>query len=111
MQPERGRDLDAAIHEDVFGRPVYWMDGEAYDHEAATRVDPYSTDASVARLVLAEIERQTLEYRCLFVQHLAVLTGLEYEISHAIDEGPETVCRAALNTARQMARKETTDAE
>lgn len=110
-----GRELDAAVAREIFGRDVAWRreDGErvlmVVDRETPTRCPQYSTDPGAAHAVEEQLERRDLDEA--YVDHLlkqerprlGVVDTLQYrDVWNVVHAGPGRRCRAALAVWRNQ---------
>lgn len=109
-----GRELDAVVAREVFGRDVAWrdVDGESVpvvvDGDETVPCPPYSRDAGAARAVEEEVDRRGLaeDYvdRLLKEERprLGIVDTLEYrDVWNVLHAGPARRCRAALEVCRR----------
>ena len=104
-----GRELDAAVHECVFGRRVKWATPSAafnfpFDPDTRMRIPHYSTDIAAAWQVVERMRERGLYFE------LGVASKAPYakawlwnKDNYWQAEGrtaPEAICRAALWAAR-----------
>lgn len=110
-----GRELDAAVAREIFGRDVAWRrnDGEpvllVVDGETPVRCPEYSGDPGAAHAVEEELERRGLDEA--YVDHLlkeerprlGVVDTLQYrDVWNVLHAGPGRRCRAALSVVREQ---------
>lgn len=114
-----GRELDAAVARELFGRRVSWerADGEAslllVDGEERVPCPRYSSDAGAARSVEEEIDRRGLAEayvdRLLKEERpeLGIVDTLQYrDVWNVLHAGPARRCRAALAVCRADSERE-----
>jgi len=112
-----GRELDAAVARELFGRDVAWreVDGEGVpvlvDGEEPVACPAFSSDADAARAVEEEVDRRGLAEA--YVDHLlkqerprlGIVDTLQYrDVWNVLHAGPARRCRAALVVSREIDR-------
>ncbi|MFB6240878.1 MAG: hypothetical protein ABEJ46_04870 [Gemmatimonadota bacterium] len=111
-----GRELDAAVARELFGREVSWEERSGERVPVVTDRDPpapcprYSTDPSRAREMEEEVDRRGLAEA--YVDHLlkeerprlGIVDTLQYrDVWNVLHAGPARRCRAAVAVAREAA--------
>lgn len=113
-----GRELDAAVAREVFGRELTWeaRDGERVplvtDRDRPAPCPRYSSDPALAREVEEEVDRRGLAEA--YVDHLlkeerprlGIVDTLQYrDVWNVLHAGPERRCRAAVSVSRRASEE------
>lgn len=108
-----GRELDAAVAREVFGREVSWREADGrrtplvVDGDEPVPCPRYSSDPGAAREVEEELDRRGLAEA--YVDHLlkeerprlGIVDTLQYrDVWNVLHAGPARRCRAALSVCR-----------